>query len=291
MSTSPRKPVQGFTLIELLVVIAIIAILAAILFPVFAQAREKARAISCISNEKQVSLAILQYVQDYDENMPAGNEPTTWSAGLTGLGWFGECYPYIKNAQVGKCPDDTTANVAATASTPALYASSYAINFNIPQSAPALAAMTAPASTVLIAECIHDASELSTPMEYSGLGSVTGHTMSASGNGLNIVCDYYGLPCTPANATAVYDTGVMGSYKNAPAPNPPNILVNKIDGRHTAGSNFALGDGHAKFFRPDAVSVGANAVASTDPRNPAASPVSTAAGTSNGVFAVTFSTN
>ena len=61
---------SGFTLIELLVVIAIIAILAAILFPVFAQAREKARQISCVSNEKQLALGIIQYVQDYDETYP-----------------------------------------------------------------------------------------------------------------------------------------------------------------------------------------------------------------------------
>ncbi|HEV2472758.1 MAG TPA: prepilin-type N-terminal cleavage/methylation domain-containing protein, partial [Chthonomonadales bacterium] len=63
---------RGFTLIELLVVIAIIAILAAILFPVFAQAREKARAISCLSNEKELGLSVLMYVQDYDENFPSG---------------------------------------------------------------------------------------------------------------------------------------------------------------------------------------------------------------------------
>ena len=63
---------NAFTLIELLVVIAIIAILAAILFPVFAQAREKARAISCLSNEKQIGLGIMQYQQDWDEKNPGG---------------------------------------------------------------------------------------------------------------------------------------------------------------------------------------------------------------------------
>src|SRR5258708_36272666 len=70
--TQPKNGVRlrGFTLIELLVVIAIIAILAAILFPVFAQAREKARAISCLSNSKQVALGVLMYVQDYDETYP-----------------------------------------------------------------------------------------------------------------------------------------------------------------------------------------------------------------------------
>src|SRR5581483_3252291 len=67
---SMKRNMQGFTLIELLVVIAIIAILAAILFPVFAQAREKARAVSCLSNIKQFDLAVQMYIQDYDETLP-----------------------------------------------------------------------------------------------------------------------------------------------------------------------------------------------------------------------------
>src|SRR5262245_32795017 len=82
----PRR--SAFTLIELLVVIAIIAIMAAILFPVFAQAREKARQVSCLSHTKQIGLAVLMYAQDYDETYPIA-----W--GLLG-GWYETCDPYIK---------------------------------------------------------------------------------------------------------------------------------------------------------------------------------------------------
>ena len=95
---------RGFTLIELLVVIAIIAILAAILFPVFAKAREKARQSSCLSNIKQLSLAFLSYCQDYDEMFcPSYNNTTTWAAG-------GRLDPYIKNTQILHCPSYPTTN-------------------------------------------------------------------------------------------------------------------------------------------------------------------------------------
>src|SRR5688572_12037919 len=96
----PRKfgKRPGFTLIELLVVIAIIAILAAILFPVFAQAREKARAISCLSNTKQLALAVQQYVQDYDEALPLRQSPMATNHVWPWPVMSGVLNPYIKNA-------------------------------------------------------------------------------------------------------------------------------------------------------------------------------------------------
>ena len=91
---------KGFTLIELLVVIAIIAILAAILFPVFAKAREKARQSSCLSNVKQIMLGMLSYTQDYDEILPTN---ARGSAGAW-VPWNAQLAPYIKNAQIFVCP-------------------------------------------------------------------------------------------------------------------------------------------------------------------------------------------
>jgi len=93
---------RGFTLIELLVVIAIIAILAAILFPVFAQAREKARAISCISNQKQIGVALAMYVQDYDESYPMADYFTDAGTWNDQHEWTDAVYPYIKNGATGK---------------------------------------------------------------------------------------------------------------------------------------------------------------------------------------------
>lgn len=114
---------RGFTLIELLVVIAIIAILAAILFPVFARAREKARQSSCLSNIKQIGLGTLMYVQDYDETFPLD-----WYRSQTADTCHGMCSmtqytldainAYVKNSQIWVCPDDRTRQPWSTAFTP-----------------------------------------------------------------------------------------------------------------------------------------------------------------------------
>ena len=99
---------RGFTLIELLVVIAIIAILAAILFPVFARARENARRSSCQSNLKQIGLGVSQYTQDYDEYYPMNRH--NWNLDGTGgtTGYAQMIQPYIKSRQLFKCPSDSS---------------------------------------------------------------------------------------------------------------------------------------------------------------------------------------
>jgi len=99
MTPQPHSS-KGFTLIELLVVIAIIAILAAILFPVFAQAREQARRITCTSNVKNFGLAFLMYNQDYDGTMPYWYQ---W-AGTNVYYWWEHVQPYLKNSQILMCP-------------------------------------------------------------------------------------------------------------------------------------------------------------------------------------------
>ena len=132
---------KGFTLIELLVVIAIIAILAAILFPVFAKAREKARQASCLSNTKQIGLAVMQYAQDYDEMLPATytqNPNTNWAQNIA---------PYCKNTQMFNCPSSSIRWDGTWNAENISYG--YNVFFETPK---ALGAIPTPAETVLVGD-------------------------------------------------------------------------------------------------------------------------------------------
>ncbi len=128
---SSTKTRSAFTLIELLVVIAIIAILAAILFPVFARARENARRSSCTSNLKQIGLGILQYAQDYDEKYPMSYS-NGGAGGAPALPWQVLTQPYLKSTQIFACPSNTdnTNSVLGTGGTTGVAAvpRSYACN-------------------------------------------------------------------------------------------------------------------------------------------------------------------
>lgn len=146
---------KGFTLIELLVVIAIIAILAAILFPVFARAREKAKQTSCLSNMKQLGLAVLSYAQDYDELLPfsAGyraptvvldDSPDVYSY------WWQKTEPYIKNLQVLACPSESTQRVYSGDVSDSRYNIDYTIN--ILDSGQALAKIEKPSANIIVTE-------------------------------------------------------------------------------------------------------------------------------------------
>ncbi len=306
-ASTPRKSAQGFTLIELLVVIAIIAILAAILFPVFAQAREKARQASCISNNKQVGLAILQYVQDFDESFPSGRgsavaTPQTPNALYNGIGWAGQTYSYSKSAQVLRCPDDATAPVPASGTIPALYPVSYSYNYNLAGGAASngasIASMNAPASTVMLSEVKGDLANVVTATE---LPSATAPTFSSSGDGINVL--YYSDAGSNNTGVVQYDGGVPAGFTCASGatPTPPSTLtctsfsiINSSKGRHAEGGIYFLGDGHAKYLKGGAVSAGANAGSASDTQNMTAGTAPQAyraAGTGGlGNFGVTYST-
>jgi prepilin-type N-terminal cleavage/methylation domain-containing protein/prepilin-type processing-associated H-X9-DG protein len=177
--------ISGFTLIELLVVIAIIAILAAILFPVFGRARENARKSSCQSNMKQIGLGIMQYTQDYDERLPFRTN------GSSRISWRTFIMPYVKSEQLFACPSNPNNKTAsgrdkvedsATAPNSGIMIS-YASNPNIISNSdktPPLAALQQPAQLILVAESLEGNSEIllnrtETQFQARSAGPFVGH--------------------------------------------------------------------------------------------------------------------
>ncbi|MDQ3815751.1 MAG: prepilin-type N-terminal cleavage/methylation domain-containing protein [Armatimonadota bacterium] len=161
---SVRAGFTGFTLIELLVVIGIIALLAAILFPVFARARENARRSSCASNLKQIGLGIMQYTQDYDEMLPFRVNPAST------VSWRTYIFPYVKSTQLFVCPsnknrNNTPASDAGTTALPtpavANMKVSYGCNFNwISNTAVAMSDIQYPAQLIAVTESFEGNAEI-----------------------------------------------------------------------------------------------------------------------------------
>lgn len=149
----------GFTLIELLVVIAIIAILAAILFPVFARAREKAKQSSCLSNMKQIGLAVLSYAQDYDEFLVRDCGYRTPTEVLDDVPdvyayWWQGLEPYMKNLQIMACPSESTRRVYSGGQSDNRYDIDYTINW-LCQGRP-LSEIEEPAATIFVVEGVNN---------------------------------------------------------------------------------------------------------------------------------------
>lgn len=212
----PRRQ-RGFTLIELLVVIAIIAILAAILFPVFAQAREKARSLACLSNMRQLGTGFSMYTQDYDECLVplAIQTPSPTPAVVAGganTWWPDLIQPYVKNAQIFRCPS--------------LPPNRFGIGYNHPELAVwlgggmSIASIEKPADTVALADT-----------------AVIGNPSEPDPN-----------KWKPASSTS--DTYFFRTPSNMPYyDSDPTRVIN----RHQETANVVFADGHAKAMKASAL--------------------------------------
>ena len=274
---TPRE--TGFTLIELLVVIAIIAILAAILFPVFAQAREKARQTSCLSNVKQIGLGQMMYQQDFDETVPFNREcnnpgpvPYPCIAGRSILGWVDLVEPYVKNHQIFKCPSDPTKQVpypagtldmsgnpatkghvwmgGATGSAGGEWQTSYGRNNNLANngtSTATLAAIQYPSTTIMILEFAANSGGGDNGNEH-GHGSpftVSRSTAYTSVTPDGVACNRYDDTNTTNDKTNFF--GQLLPEQQA------NERAQLSSARHSGGGNYGFVDGHAKWYKLEKV--------------------------------------
>lgn len=244
---------KGFTLIELLVVIAIIAILAAILFPVFARARENARRASCQSNMKQIGLGLLQYTQDYDERLPL-NHQNSYTGNGSYLGWAQLVQPYIKSYQLFQCPSETTSgstNIGqpwANAGSP----NSGAQDSNHTDYWYSRFAGNPPGEYAM---------GVATPkIQNSALSILVGELDASKNNpnggtmGLQINAEY---PIyTGAASGEACSVAIVGEVAPGDANCSDDVLLDrKAATRHLGGSNYLFADGHVKFQRPSQIYV------------------------------------
>lgn len=258
-TTRQKQTNHAFTLIELLVVIAIIAILAAILFPVFAAAREKARQTTCASNEKQIGLALLQYNQDYDEQWPCGVADVNNGGSFDGVGWGAQLYPYVRSTGAFHCPDDTTQMTMGGNPAVPLYPVSYAINANLSiagnsegssHQTVTLAQMDAPASTIVMFEITHDVANIANPTvmvteNHSSSGRGAANTYPTGGTSSML----------PMYAEGVINGTGMGLRAMALSGAHIDSTATPY---HNNGTNFISGDGHVKFEPITQISAGSD---------------------------------
>jgi len=268
--SSNRQRKNAFTLIELLVVIAIIAILAAILFPVFAQAREKARAISCLSNIRELGLAGQMYMEDYDEvcvmNLGGPQIPVPVSPN-----WPLFLQPYIKSWLIMDCPDVAGDQGVFAPGSPYNWIANwvtfetYGYNYNYlspwtsgacsylptaqfpsPSSPVTEAAINQPSSTIEFVDSMYDFGQNPALPDSNPIGFFDVNAP-----------DQYPINLPAPNACTWYD-GIHGGYDWTFNPNGQPNLLGFAHNRHTGGENVCWVDGHAKFMQAAGLWAGTN---------------------------------
>lgn len=302
MRKCPASPRTGFTLIEMLVVIAIIALVAALLFPVFAQARGKTRQTTCVSNMRQLGTAIALYTSDYDEQFPVTLPANVGNVIFppANVQWAAQVYGYTKNTGIFHCNTDPTVNTRfAVTGNPTLYAVSYALNSNLSGSA-SLAALAAPANTILLFEIARDNVWITDPTEGQQNAANVPPQTSSCGNGVNGALLNLSSTSASQSSGAVYRTGSMDNSAAIGFLTADQNQYPDAEDLHNDGANFLAGDQHVKWQKGARISAGGSALSPSAGQsrsgcswNGVAAPgrLPCAEGTGVGKHALTFSTN